>query len=180
MTLSDVDIKKRMASGDLVITGDPHIGPCSVDLRLGYSFSVLLPPKSGELSLDTEAHYFAKSQDDFVIPPHGFVLATTIEKLKIPNDLRGKLDGRSSIGRKGLFIHNAGFFDSGFEGEATLELFNATKYPFLVKAGQRICQIEFTQCTSPVENPYRGKYQGQTGATGSMSHTDKEYENALH
>lgn len=173
MTLSDIDIRKRINKGDLIISGEPHIGPCSVDLRLGTSFAKLIPPSSGELSLDTEALYEPFEEcDSFLLEPHGFVLATTLEYMKIPADLRGKLDGRSSIGRKGLFIHNAGFFDPGFEGEATLELFNATNFPFRVKTGQRVCQIEFTVCTTPVGRPYQGKYVGQKGATGSRSHLD--------
>lgn len=173
MTLSDIDIKRRMADGDLVITPLPHIGPCSVDLRLGDSFAII--KKSWEiLTLDEPVEYERFKADAYILLPGEFVLATTVEYLKIPSDLRGRLDGRSSVGRKGLFVHNAGFFDSGFEGEATLELFNFSGRPFEIKAGQRICQIEFTQCLTPSEKPYAGKYQGQRGATGSRSHQDKE------
>lgn len=175
MTLSDTDIQTRLSKGDLVVTPDPHIGPCSVDLRLGDSFATIKAPASGFIALDQECAYDVVKQDIFTLFPHQFVLASTIEYLEIPADLRGKLDGRSSIGRKGLFIHNAGFFDPGFKGEATLELFNATEFPFVLRKGQRICQIEFTLCTSPVAKPYCGKYNGQRGATGSRSHEDREY-----
>ena len=74
----------------------------------------------------------------------------------------------------GLFIQNAGWVDPGFKGEITLELFNANKCAIELKAGRRVGQLVFAELDDYALNPYRGKYQGQMGATGSRVFMDKE------
>ena len=108
------------------------------------------------------------------LPAREFILGTTIEYIAIADGLIATLQGRSSIGRRGLFIQNAGWVDPGFEGNLTLELFNANSLPIELREGQRICQIVFAYLKSSTENPYRGKYQGQRGTVGSKSHEDRE------
>ena len=76
------------------------------------------------ISMTDEIKYRKIESDSIVIPPKSFILATTREYVKIPNDLVAFVEGRSSIGRMGLFIQNAGWVDPGFEGQITLELFN--------------------------------------------------------
>ena len=82
------------------------------------------------------------------------------------------VEGRSSIGRLGLFIQNAGWVDPGFEGEITLELFNANKCAIELQSGRRVGQLVFAQLDVHTLNPYQGKYQGQRGATGSRIFLD--------
>ena len=91
-----------------------------------------------------------------------------MEYIKLPADLTAFIEGRSSIGRMGLFVQNAGWVDPGFEGEITLELFNANqRVPIRLQAGRRICQIVFARTDQPSEAPYAGKYLGQRGPTAS-------------
>ena len=101
-------------------------------------------------------------------------MATTMEYFELPDNLTAFVEGRSSLGRMGLFIQNAGWVDPGFKGEITLELFNANRCAIELKAGRRVGQLVFAQLDDDARNPYRGKYQGQRGATGSKFFLDKE------
>jgi dCTP deaminase len=173
--LSDRSIKKLLASGELGIEpmDEDQIEPASVDLRLGNTF--LVPrATSGIHSMSETPDYEEVTADEFIVPAHGFVLATTSEFLRIPDDLTAFVEGRSSVGRLGLFIQNAGWVDPGFEGAITLELFNANHAPMRIEAGRRICQLVLAKADDVVENPYRGKYQGQRETTGSRIHQDSE------
>lgn len=177
MILSDGTIKEMLKSGQLGITPleEEQIQPASVDLRLGTNFLRVDENSLTSMSLDEEAKYIEIVADEIIIPPHSFLLATTKEYIKIPNNITAFVEGRSSIGRLGLFIHNAGLIDAGFEGEITLELYNANRVPLKLKADRRICQIVFHFMDKEAQNPYRGKYQGQKQATGSRIYND--YEN---
>lgn len=109
-----------------------------------------------------------------ILPPKGFILATTEEYIKVPNNYAVYVEGRSSIGRLGLQIQNAGFVDPGFEGQITLELFNASDIPIALMPGRRVCQITILELDEPTEKPYRGKYVKQMGATASRIEEDFE------
>jgi len=173
--LSDRTIKRMLDSGELGIEpmDEAQIEPASVDLRLGNTF--LTPRASnGVCSMSEPPEYEEVTADEFVIPTRGFVLATTIEIIRLPNDLTAFVEGRSSVGRLGLFIQNAGWVDPGFEGAITLELYNANNAPMRIEAGRRICQLVMAQADQVVDHPYRGKYQGQRVTTGSRIHLDKE------
>jgi dCTP deaminase len=86
------------------------------------------------------------------------------------------VEGRSSIGRLGLQVQNAGFIDAGFEGQITLELENQSPFPIVLQVGVRICQIVFVQMLETAEQPYAGKYLNQRGATPSRLDQDSEFE----
>lgn len=176
MILSDKTIKRLLAEKRLSVEPlEPHqIQPASVDLRLGNHFLAIEETKMTSLSLDSKIHYRELIQDEMVIPPKSFILATTMEFIKLPNDLTAFVEGRSSIGRLGLFIQNAGWVDPGFEGRITLEIYNANSLPIQLTAGRRICQLVFAQLDQATENPYRGKYQGQHQTTGSRVNEDVE------
>jgi dCTP deaminase len=88
------------------------------------------------------------------------------------------VEGRSSVGRSGLFIQNAGWVDPGFHGMITLELYNANNAPMRIAAGRRICQLVLARADDVVEQPYAGKYQGQMDTTGSRVHMDVENRSA--
>ena len=113
-------------------------------------------------------------REKYLIPPHSFILATTKEYFEIPNDMTAFVEGRSSVGRIGLFVENAGWVDPGFKGNITLELFNANSLPIEVESGRRICQLVFCKMDKSSVNPYKGKYLGQKGATGSLVFKDRE------
>jgi len=173
--LTDGVIREELAQGRLVIEPlDPkQIGPASVDLRLGRTF---LTPRaaSGIISMTDPLHYEEVESDAFIVPAHGFILATTVERVRLPDDLTAFVEGRSSVGRLGLFIQNAGWVDPGFEGMITLELYNANAAPMRINADRRICQLVLARAESPAEQPYCGKYQNQAEATGSRIYLDHE------
>jgi dCTP deaminase len=178
MILSDKTIRSLLTTGKLGIAPleDAQIQSASVDIRLGNSFSVIAEPKRGEscVSLDFKTEYQKITDNFFRLYPGRFVLATTMEYIRMPDDLTAFVEGRSSIGRLGLFIQNAGWVDPGFEGEITLELYNASNRSIKLESGRRIGQLVFAQMDCPAEKPYSGKYQGQRGATGSRIQMDKE------
>ena len=97
-----------------------------------------------------------------------------MELIRIPANVTAFVEGRSSIGRMGLFIQNAGWVDPGFEGNITLELFNANRLPLKLASGRRICQIVFAFMDQATRTPYAGKYQGQRGTVGSRIFDDSD------
>jgi dCTP deaminase len=176
MILSDKTLKEMIASGTLGVSplDAESIQPASIDCRLGDDFLVVEDRQMDTISISSEIIYRKLTGPTITIPPHSFLLATTMEYVKLPNDLTAFVEGRSSIGRIGLFIQNAGWVDPGFEGQITLELYNANSLPIRLEAGRRICQLVFCRMDQAALTPYRGKYQGQRNATGSQVFKDTE------
>lgn len=118
--------------------------------------------------------YDSFESDAFWLPAHGFVLARTRETIALSNDLFAMVEGRSSVGRLGITVQNAGVVDSGFQGTITLEISNELPYPILVRSGFRCCQLVVSRVSGSSEGGYaaKGKYQNQVQATGSMLHKD--------
>ena len=176
MILSDKTILELLDRGTLGISPlEPgQIQPASVDIRLGNTFSIVEDSSSGIITLEREIHYKSIQTDTYLLLPGQFVLATTMEYVRLPDDLTAFVEGRSSLGRMGLFIQNAGWVDPGFHGEITLELFNANRCAIQLQAGRRIGQLVFSRMDGPALHPYNGKYQGQTGATGSKVYLDTD------
>ena len=176
MILSDGGIQSRLESKELLI--DPLdkscIQPASVDLKLGKQFIIIKHWGADILDFNSKPNYHSIEADEFLVPSHSFVLATTVECLRLPHDLTAFVEGRSSVGRMGLFIQNAGWVDPGFEGQLTLELYNANSLPIRLHSGRRICQIVFCKMDQKTKQPYKGKYQGQKGATGTRIFMDQE------
>lgn len=174
MVLSDVDIIHRIKEGDLVV--DPYdesnVEPASLDIRLGTSFKE--PIETGRI-VDTHADegqpYREFAADSIVLEPGDAILGTTYEHIEIPDDLCANADGRSSLGRLFVSVHQtAGFCDPGYKGEVTLEITNANPNPIRLHSGDRICQLVFRELSSPARRPYGhegSQYQNQSGATES-------------
>ena len=176
MVLSDVDIKRYIAEGKIKITPDlppEQFGSCSVDFRLGNEFSVfeysrhpyIDLKKQGSLQ-DIMRKVVVPDGEPFVLQPRDFVLAITEETLDLGNDVLGRLEGRSSLGRIGIIVHGtAGLFDPGWIGKATLELSNLGRMPVALYPGMRICSFTFEQLSTRVAVSYRNKkgnkYAGQ-------------------
>ncbi len=176
MILSDRTLEEMIKAGTLVV--DPlcsdSIQPASIDCRLGNHFLEIEDRRISTIDLVSEPPYREYEGETITIPPHSFVLATTMEYVKLPNDITAFVEGRSSIGRIGLFIQNAGWVDPGFEGQITLELFNANSLPIKLDAGRRICQLVFCKMDQVAKTPYQGKYQGQRRTTGSRVFKDSD------
>jgi deoxycytidine triphosphate deaminase len=176
MILSDKTILKMLDDKSLEISPleDSQIQPASVDIRLGNTYAIVDDSSDGIIRLDSAIQYKTIETDRYLLLPGQFVLATTMEYFKLPDNLTAFVEGRSSIGRLGLFIQNAGWVDPGFEGEITLELFNANRCAVELQSGRRVGQLVFAQLDEHALNPYNGKYQGQRGATGSQIFLDEE------
>ncbi len=180
MVLSDRDIKAEMAAGRIVI--EPleaqDVQPASVDVRLGSSFRVFqntthayIDPTEDQSELTRAVEVPEGGQ--FVLHPGQFVLGTTLERIAVPDDILGKLEGKSTLGRLGLMIHStAGYVDPGWDGEITLELSNVATLPIILHPGMRIGQMSFERMSSPAERLYGSvglgsHYQGQRGAAAA-------------
>lgn len=174
MVLSDIDLKRALVGKHLVIKGlrKQSIQSASIDLHLGGDFIEFSTKKAVDI-FDAESGYTKiTTMDEYRIPSRAFVLATTDEYVELSGELTAFIEGRSSIGRKGLFIHNAGYIDPGFEGRITLELFNASPRPIVVHKGMSICQMVVLKTSSFVQHPYNGKYQNQNTVTESKLYQD--------
>jgi len=176
MILSDKTIYKMLETKELIISPleSEQVQPASVDIRLGNTFSIVEDSSTGIISMEKKIQYKTLETDTYILLPGQFVLATTMEYFELPDDLTAFVEGRSSLGRMGLFIQNAGWVDPGFCGEITLELYNANRCAIELKAGRRVGQLVFAKMDDHALNPYNGKYQGQKGATGSRVYMDKD------
>ncbi len=185
MVLSDRDIKAELEKGRILI--EPldlaDIQPASVDVRLGSNFRIFInsrhtfiDPRHAQPDLTETIN--VPEGEAFVLHPGQFALGTTLERVALPDDVLGKLEGKSTLGRLGLMIHStAGYVDPGWDGELTLELSNVATLPIMLWPGMRIGQLSFERMSSPVERPYGSSglgshYQGQVGATPSQALRD--------
>ncbi|MEO7145139.1 MAG: dCTP deaminase [Bryobacteraceae bacterium] len=177
MVLSDVDIRRYLEQGKIKIAPalpPEQWGSCSVDFRLGHEFSVFEHSRHAFIDLkekvaiqDLMTTVTVATGEPFILQPREFVLAITEESLELDDDVLGRLEGRSSLGRIGIIVHGtAGLFDPGWRGKATLELSNLGRMPVALYPGMRICSFTFEQLSSPVSVPYYkkvgNKYAGQT------------------
>jgi dCTP deaminase len=176
MVLSDVDIRRYLAEGKIRIAPElapEQFGSCSVDFRLGNVFNVFEHSRHAYIDLrdrrgieDLMSTVTVAGGDPFILQPREFVLAITEEHLELDDDVLGRLEGRSSLGRIGIIVHGtAGLFDPGWSGKATLELSNLGRLPVALYPGMRICSFTFEQLSSRVAVPYskkpNRKYAGQ-------------------
>ncbi|MEK5357820.1 dCTP deaminase [Paenibacillus sp. FSL L8-0709] len=176
MILSDRRIRQLVEQGELMINPltEEQVQPASIDLRLGTHFLKNNEYLNSLMTLEDELMYEEFESHEIIIPPQSFLLATTMETIRLPDDITAFVEGRSSIGRMGLFIQNAGWVDPGFEGQITLELFNANRLPIKLIAGRRVCQLVFAQMDQKCERGYQGKYQGQKNTVGSKIYMDTD------
>ena len=182
MLLSDRDIRAEIQSGRVGL--DPFdeemIQPSSVDVRLDRYFRVFenhrysfIDPAVEQPDLTREIT--TEGDESFVLHPGEFVLASTFEVITLPDDVAGRLEGKSSLGRLGVLTHStAGFIDPGFSGHITLELSNVANLPVTLHPGMKIGQLCLFRLSSPAEHPYGSakygsRYQGQRGPTPSRS-----------
>ncbi len=179
MLLSDKDIKAKLANGEIKIEPLPDLdialGPISIDLRLGHQFLVykrteqpFIDVKKPETFENLTTLLSKNEAESFTIHPGEFVLAGTLEYVEIPNNLAGRLEGRSSLGRLGIIIHStAGKFDPGWKGRLVLEISNIGLVPVRLYPEMRVCQLLFEELSSETSQPYTArktskyKFQGQ-------------------
>ena len=175
MIFGDAKIKRVILNRNRLKHGKPEmINPASVNLCLGNTF--LSPVKiAGGVALGEKMMYNRHGRQKgewFTLYPGEFCLATTKEIVSMPRNVAAFVQGRSSIGRIGLAVQNAGFVDPGFHGAITLELKNDSPNPIHLFPGYPVAQLVFFDC-SRVKTPYQGKYNGQIEATGSRMEQDR-------
>jgi len=174
--LSDRTIREEVAAGRIIIEpfDDDAVQPSSVDVKLDRYFRVFRNHTLGHIDLKENLEELtelvqASDEDPFILHPGEFVLGSTLERIAIPADLVGRIEGKSSLGRLGLLIHTtAGFVDAGWDGTLTLEFSNVASLPITLYPGMKIGQISFIRMTTEADNPYGtgklgSKYQGQKG-----------------
>lgn len=191
MKLSDADVLKKIAAGEITITPtvpEENIGSFSIDLRLGHHFRTFKQTACPFIDLGSIDSRFSMSEqlmesitvaegEAFYLHPGELALGITIEKIKLPVDIAGWLDGRSSLARLGLMVHiTAHTIDPGWEGQITLEFANIGRIPLALRPRMRICAISFEPLTGPTTRPYRlkkqAKYLGQDAPWGSRISKD--------
>ena len=182
MLLSDRDIRTEITAGRVAVEtfAESMVQPSSVDVRLDRFFRVfenhkysVIDPSIEQSELTREV--VVEPNEHFILHPGEFVLASTYEIITLPDDIAGRLEGKSSLGRLGLLTHStAGFIDPGFSGHITLELSNVANLPVKLFPGMKIGQLCLIKLSSPAEHPYgsavyASRYQGQRGPTASRS-----------
>jgi dCTP deaminase len=180
MVLSDRAIRRLVEEGRIGI--DPYdaalMQPSSLDVRVDRLFRVFRNSRYPYIDVRLEQEELTELvevawDEAFILHPGEFVLGSTLERVKLPDDLVARLEGKSSLGRLGLLIHStAGFIDPGFDGHVTLELSNVANLPITIYPSMKIGQLSFMQLSEPAETPYGtgplgSKYQGQRGPTPS-------------
>ena len=128
MIIPDTGIKKLVEEGFL--PAGLTIGPSSIDSTLSDSFSWPELDKD-KITLGEAVPHKQVLTGEFVLKANHFVLASTVESIRIPHDMPDNVEGRSSIGRLGLQVQNSGFIDAGFHGQITLELENQSGFPIV-------------------------------------------------
>jgi len=179
VVLSDRTIERLLGEGRIEI--DPYdpglLQPSSVDVRVDRYFRVFRNSRYPFIDVKQEQEDLTElvkvDGEPFILHPGEFVLGSTLERIKLPDDVVARLDGKSSLGRLGLLIHStAGFIDPGWDGHVTLELSNVANLPITIYYGMKIGQLSFVQLSEPASSPYGSdglgsKYQGQQGPTPS-------------
>jgi dCTP deaminase len=180
MVLADATIRRLIAEGAIGI--DPYdeslLQPSSVDVRVDRYFRVFRNNRYPFIDVKEPQEELTElveidPETPFILHPGEFVLGSTLERVRLPDDLVARLEGKSSLGRLGLLIHStAGFIDPGWDGHVTLELSNVANLPITIYVGMKIGQLSFMQLTEASERPYGSgglgsKYQGQKGPTAS-------------
>lgn len=187
MLLSDKDIIKALKSGKIVIEPQPNLktalSACSIDLRLNNEFQIFKPQRlvakqpyfdtKNPTKINLTKTIVLRKDEPFILAPGEFALASTLEWLELPNDIAGRLEGRSSLGRLGIVVHStAALIHPGIKARIVLELGNHAPIRVALYPGMRVCSLSFEQLTTPAQKPYSGKYMHQKGTISSRINLD--------
>lgn len=191
MILSDRDIRRAIETGRIKIDPLPELetalGPCSIDFRLGNRFLVFdttrhpfIDTRQVTLLDGLHREILLEEGNQFILHPGEMVIAHTLERLTLANDLIGRLEGRSSVARIGVVVHStAARFDPGWDGTPVLELGNLGRMPVAVYSGMRICAFTFEELSTPALRTYRDKpdqkYAGYQGPVATKIFEDQKF-----
>lgn len=190
MRLTDSDIKEFISSGLITLTPSPDfskITGITVDINLGNVFRTFITHKTSFIDLGdiSSEQIDSLMSDEILVPEDGRVvlhpgqlmLGITKERLSLPTNVVGWLDGRSSLARLGLLVHvTAHRIDPGWDGNVVLEFYNAGPVPLALKPGMCIGALNFELLNKPVDTSYlkkaSAKYKNQTTALSSKINND--------
>lgn len=187
--LSDTSLQYHLDVEDILVSpmNADSLQPNSIDVRLGDTIKMSVAP----FSWVKPYHYdwrekpplelyqeFDLRKQHLILPPKRFALGVTLEYVRIPSFLTCTIEGRSSVGRMGLRVVNAGRVDTAYEGKLTLELLNEEEFGILLTRGMPIAQLVFSTLSGEVDKPYghdkrHSKYQGDTDPTPSKIYLEK-------
>ena len=180
MVLSDRTIREEIAAGRIGIDpfDDALVQPCS-RRRHGWATrsacSATPATRTSTSSVpmeDLTELVTVAGEEAFILHPGEFVLGVVLERDRLPDDIVATLDGKSSLGRLGLVVHQtAGVVDAGFDGHITLELANVANLPITVYPGMRIAQLSFMTLTTPADGPYGSGRAGQQVPGAGRAHS---------
>ena len=194
MRLCDTDIEQYLDNGIITISPRPDnskINGATIDLRLGNSFRVFREysapyidvsgPReevSAQLDRVMSDEIIIGDDEPFFLHPGELALATTMESVKLPANIIGWLDGRSSLARLGLMVHvTAHRIDPGWEGKIVLEFYNSGKLPLALRPNMIIGALSFEILSGHAARPYNSrqdaKYKNQQSAVASRINQDQ-------
>lgn len=179
MILSDKEIWAAIQKEE--ISFDPplepqQVSPSSIDLKLGNIFTLFTPPPQGagvyiDISnvenVEEIIKHYGKSisvpdGEYYELKPREFILAFTEEYIKLPNHIAARVEGRSSIARLGLTIHQtAPTVHATFEGQLRLEICNNGLFNCRIRPKMKVCQLILERLGEPAESRLNSKYQKQ-------------------
>ena len=164
--IANTELKKLLKQGVIKIEpfDEALIGPASVDLHVGNTFIVYKKVRDLIHVVDeadfTEISEELHVKDYFVLMPGESVLSLTKEKITLPDNICGRLEGRSRFARLGLLVHiTASFMHPGISNHQVLEMYNASPFPLAIHPGTRICQFIFEYMEG--KGHYKGRFQNQ-------------------
>ena len=139
-----------------------NVGPGSLDLTLSDEFYLPKDSKEVVLSerLDFKKYFVKRKAKQIVLMPDAFVLGITKEKISLPSDVCGLLNGRSRFARMGLVVHaTASFIQPGVSNRQVFEIKNMSGRPLKLKEGLKVAQLTFVRCEG--EGKYKGVFSRQ-------------------
>ena len=161
MILSDKDIKKMLKEGEMEIEplNKNQIGPASVDLTLGdewYFFKDKYKKMTVDLKETSFKDAFRRTRSkEVTLQPGQLCLGKTLERIKLPDNVMGKLEGRSRYARMGIIIHTtSALVQPGSNNHQVLEIVNLAPFPVTLHAGMRISQVLFEILKTGTSKPY--------------------------
>ncbi|MEM4188144.1 MAG: dCTP deaminase [Candidatus Hadarchaeum sp.] len=194
MPLSDCDILREMSAGNIIIEPFDRrkLQPNGYDLSIGpifYTFNNNIDGFFPFIKESVDMAYVRNEAQETTLrvdkkivrgkfirlPPHGFVIASTLERVGTKKDIVASIRCRSSLARTGIdIVRGAGWGDVGFDGVWTIEITNHLPVPYYLPVGLRIGQMVFFRTETPPEKPYQGKYSGSTEPALPKLYADKD------
>lgn len=169
MILSDKEIMAAVHAGSLSISpfSESQVQSAGFDFTIGNTFAQLAARENEYIQPGTMPKYKMLTQNRYLLDPGEYILVSTAEYFRFPDDLAALITLRNTYIRLGLFSQNAGCVSPGFEGRITIALCNMGKGGIVIESGACLGQLLFMRTAVPAAAPYRGRYQGQDGVSGS-------------